>query len=31
MKRFQGVRHLLVQAILLWQRWYCGIAILEKD
>jgi SAM-dependent methyltransferase len=25
------LRHLLVQAILLWQGWYCGIAILRKD
>jgi hypothetical protein len=25
------LRHLLVQAILLWQGWYCGIAILQKD
>jgi SAM-dependent methyltransferase len=31
MKRFRGLRHLLVQGILLWQRWYCGVAILEKD
>jgi SAM-dependent methyltransferase len=30
-KRFGPLRHVLVQAILLWQRWYCGIAILEKD
>lgn len=25
------VRHLVVQAIMLWQGWYCGIAILQKD
>ncbi len=25
------VRHLAVQAIMLWQGWYCGIAILQKD
>lgn len=25
------LRYLLVQAILLWQRWRCGIAILRKD
>ena len=30
-RRFGPLRHALVQAILLWQRWYCGIAILEKD
>jgi SAM-dependent methyltransferase len=30
-KRLGPLRHVLVQAILLWQRWYCGIAILEKD
>ena len=30
-KRFGPVRHVLVQAILFWKRWYCGIAILEKD
>jgi SAM-dependent methyltransferase len=29
--RYGLLRHALVQAILLWQRWYCGIAILEKD
>ena len=31
LKRFGPLRHVLVQAILLWQRWYCGIAILEKN
>lgn len=25
------LRHLLVQAVMLWQGWYCGIAILQKD
>jgi 2-polyprenyl-3-methyl-5-hydroxy-6-metoxy-1,4-benzoquinol methylase len=25
------LRHLIVQAILMWERWYCGIAILRKD
>lgn len=25
------LRHLLVQAIMMWQGWYCGIAILQKD
>ena len=30
-KRFRPVSHALVQAILLWKRWYCGVAILEKD
>jgi SAM-dependent methyltransferase len=30
-RRFGPLRHLLVQAILLWQRWRCGIAILQKD
>jgi SAM-dependent methyltransferase len=25
------IRHLAVQAILMWQGWYCGIAILQKD
>jgi SAM-dependent methyltransferase len=25
------LRHLLVQSILLWQGWRCGIAILQKD
>lgn len=29
-RRYGPLRHLLVQAVLLWQRWYCGIAILEK-
>jgi len=29
--RFGPLRHVLVQAILFWKRWYCGIAILEKD
>lgn len=29
--RFGPLRHLLVQAVLLWERWYCGITILEKD
>ena len=28
---FGPLRHLLVQAILVWQGWYCGIAILRKD
>jgi SAM-dependent methyltransferase len=28
---FGPLRHLLVQAIMLWQGWYCGIAILRKD
>jgi SAM-dependent methyltransferase len=28
---FAPVRHLIVQAIMLWQGWYCGIAILWKD
>lgn len=26
-----AIRLLVVQAIMLWQRWYCGIAILHKD
>jgi SAM-dependent methyltransferase len=26
-----GLRSLAVQAILLWQKWYCGIAVLYKD
>jgi hypothetical protein len=25
------VRHVVVQLIMLWQGWYCGIAILHKD
>jgi SAM-dependent methyltransferase len=28
---FGPLRHLLVQAIMMWQGWYCGIAILQKD
>jgi SAM-dependent methyltransferase len=28
---FAPLRHLLVQAIMMWQGWYCGIAILRKD
>jgi len=30
-RRFGPLRHLIVQGILLWQRWRCGIAILWKD
>jgi len=30
-RRFGPLRSVVVQAILLWQRWYCGIAILRKD
>jgi SAM-dependent methyltransferase len=30
-RRLGPLRHLAVIGILLWQRWYCGIAILEKD
>jgi SAM-dependent methyltransferase len=29
--RFRLLRHLMVEAILFWQRWRCGIAILWKD
>jgi SAM-dependent methyltransferase len=29
-RRFGPLRPLLVQAIMLWQGWYCGIAILRK-
>jgi SAM-dependent methyltransferase len=25
------IRFALVQAIMIWQRWYCGIAVLRKD
>jgi SAM-dependent methyltransferase len=27
----QPVRHIAVQAILWWRKWYCGIAVLYKD
>jgi len=25
------LRHLIVHGIMLWQGWYCGIAILQKE
>jgi SAM-dependent methyltransferase len=28
---FQAVRHVAVQAILFWRKWYCGIAVLYKN
>ena len=30
-RRLGPLRYVLVPAIMLWRRWYCGIAILEKD
>lgn len=28
---FQAVRHVALQAIMFWRKWYCGIAVLYKD
>jgi SAM-dependent methyltransferase len=30
-RRYGPLRYLLAPAIVLWRRWYCGIAILHKD